>query len=230
MLLLLFLTIPYSVLSACWCSAYIRSRHGSHLYRVTEGCNDDEMRAECQRAEWEMVDWVNAVMAYDRTLTLAYPPEDKKRAEKDQAALSYAIEEHRPVPDCATGLFTTSAVDGDSWDYFIEDDDADQLREGSCYSKHLLDECIKVKNGVKAYMSNVMTDLANAEASPEFIEMMRVRVEGSIEPTITCETTERNKALTDAAASPKKENNYWFLVIFMVWICILLMVMDKLFY
>ena len=152
--------------STCHCRDYINGR-----WR-TLGCLDTELLEECKRAEWEMVDWVNAVMRYTQTFVQAHPS-DAESDSSNMAHLSYAIEINRPVPDCATGLFTKH-----------------RIGSRSCFSLELLEQCEYVKDNIGYYMSDVITQLENRNATTDFVDIIRKRVTDSIVPTITCQTTE----------------------------------------
>lgn len=174
----------------CWCVTFIRSYNSRWIRKVDTGCNDNEMKAECDRAEWELTDWVGAVMAYARTLAQAHPDDLTEQDAKNQAALSYAVEAQRPVPDCATGLFTTTHLDDDSWKHTFGDDDDDGFNRGSCISLELLNECEKVRDGMEEYIASVISELQESDASQDFVNLMKIRIQNSITPTITCKTTD----------------------------------------
>ena len=157
-----------SVYATCQCRTY------SDGSRRNGGCEDIELMEECKRAEWELVDWVNSVVEYAKTFIQAHPS-DLETDTSNLAHLSYAVEINRPVPDCATGLFTTERVDGTSY---------------QCYSANLLDQCEYVKDNIEYYISDVVTQLRNKNATDDFVALMEKRVIESIIPTITCQTTE----------------------------------------
>ena len=203
-MLVLLVSLLTLVDARCWCASFIRSRSGNWIRKINTGCNDIEMfmwlsrqphkhqilQKECMRAEWEMVDFVNAVMAYARTMAQAHPGNDTEVEATNHAELSHAIEKDRPVPDCATGLATKTDEDGDEWDHiWFTDDDDDGFDNGFCYSKELLDECTKVKDNIEGWVQSIMVNLERSKATREFVELMRLRVESSIIPTITCRTT-----------------------------------------
>lgn len=140
------------------------------------GCFDYELMYECQRAEFELVDYVNAIMAYARTLVTAHPG-DLTIDALNMKKLSYAVELNRPVPDCATGVFTKTRSTRDGWDY-------------NCYSPNLLEQCEYVKDNVETYIEDIITQLRNQNATDEFVTLMEYRVVDSIIPTVTCQTSE----------------------------------------
>ena len=196
---LFFLVILYfaQVEASCWCRKYVN--HGDSYLGMNTGCNDIELQAECKRAEWEMIDWVNAVMAFGRTISLEKAITESNTFNVTQeadnfACLSNSVEKDRPVPDCATGLLTYTDIDGDaSKDIEMSFGEIwrDSGRYGTCTSLPLLQECQKVQNGISDYIGSVMINLRVC-ATPEFVDLMEKRIQGSIVPTITCETTENH--------------------------------------
>lgn len=200
----------------CWCIQFIRSGNSRWTRKIPTGCNDNEMKAECDRAEWELTDWVGAIMAYARTLAISHPENSTQQEGINQATLSYAVEANRPVPDCATGLFTTTPLDNDNWEHLLEDDDDDGYHRGSCISKELLTECEKVRDGISTYIESVITLLSKSEASNDFISLMRIRVLESIHPTITCKTTNYHWESADSSTGISKLalQNMYFTVLF----------------
>ena len=150
------------------------------------GCNDIEMQAECKRAEWELVDWVNAVMNYGRTISLETAINDPTFNVSQEAinfvCLSSAIEKDRLVPDCATGLYTCV-----NKDRYLNNNTKiggkvltkDAQKYGMCTSVLLLQQCEKVQNGITNYIDNIMIHLRNC-SNFEFSTMMEHRIVGSI--------------------------------------------------
>jgi hypothetical protein len=206
-MLSLLLLLLAAVDARCWCATFIRAHSSPYIRKVNTGCNDVEMQKECMRAEWEMVDFVNAVMGYARTITEAHPSNDTFQEGLNHAALSHALEKNRPVPDCATGLATNKDHDGNEWAHiWFTDDDDNGFDNGFCYSRELLDECDKVKNGINDWVTSIMTNLDGSNVTADFTRLVRLRVEGSIIPTITCRTTTehlKDGAVKSAAAAPK---------------------------
>ncbi len=183
----------------CWCRRYVSE--GDHIAAMNGGCNDYEMQAECKRAEWELVDWVNSVMAYGRTISLeaaitANNTFNVTVEAENFACLSNSIERDRPVPDCATGLNTEGGEDSygayvsRTWRHISPDEvEEDGKKYGFCTSEPLLKQCRLVRDGIQYYVDSVMVNLRQC-SSEEFYELMSPRITNSIIPTITCKTTE----------------------------------------
>ncbi len=178
-----------SVDGSCWCRRYVGGTEGEVL-ALNGGCNDYEMQAECKRAEWELVDWVNAVMAYARTVALPNPFNVSMQDAQNFACLSEAVEKERPVPDCATGLHTFGGGEEHKLvEIDFKDVRFDSIEHGICVSDPLLEQCKMVKDGISEYIVSVMDHLETC-ATQSFIDRMRFRIVDSIVPTITCKTTE----------------------------------------
>lgn len=144
--------------------------------RYIRHCEDYELKAECERAEFELVDWVNAVMSFARTLQLSHPEPGVNGdfvSASDMAKLSFAIEVNRPVPDCATGLLTNT-----------------RISDGICFSQELLTQCEFARDNVEFYINDVLTQLRRQNATDKFISKLELRIINSIIPTITCKTTQ----------------------------------------
>lgn len=107
--IILIVCLTSQVAATCQCATTFSS--GSDSYWRNEGCSDYELEKECKRAEWELVDYVNGFVRYGVAII-----EDSTNVTQQDAvnlaALSYALEVQRPVPDCATGLFTKNPIEG----------------------------------------------------------------------------------------------------------------------
>jgi len=189
----------------CNCATYVDYQKTStySIHRRLSGCDDNELQTECKRAEWEMVDFVNGVMNYARAIVIAHPNPDPNGEEidgNDLGQLSLALEKHRPVPDCSTGLFTTTpasylkdrSILEPLWDEDYDDDD--DIMKDFCISKEILLECESAQKAIGGYIAKVLKHLDESEkVSTRFNAVIRTRLEDSILPTISCETTKHIK-------------------------------------
>ena len=216
--MLIFLSFIIAVNALCNCARYVSHRGSTEtlITRRLAGCEDHEVQTECQRAEWEMVDYVNGVMNFARTLIQAHPSLDGELLSglevdaRNMEELSLALEKHRPVPDCSTGLFTTTPANflkdrsilEPLWDEHYDDDD--DVMEDLCVSKEILEECEDARDSISEYVSNVIKQIKESPKTSEtFKIILQRRLKESILPTISCETThhvrikaERNNATT----------------------------------
>jgi len=158
----------------CWCKTYLAKvySHDGHSYSkqvpLDIGCNDLDLKTECERGEWEINDFLSSVMRtadtnYFTPLQFANQLTTKPPTEKQDELLSLAHErnvlanavEERARPDCASGLHTTTPLalkpdllqNPDNRDILIEWpilaseapwDLASMQGEGFCYSDSLL--------------------------------------------------------------------------------------------
>lgn len=208
--LLILLSIN-SVSALCNCATYVSYRDSNYISRRLSGCNDNELHTECNRAEWEMVDYVNGVMNYARALVVSHPTPDGETIDgNDLSQLSLALEKYRPVPDCSTGLFTTTpanylkdrSVKEPLWDEGYDDDD--DIMNDFCISKEILLECERAKKAIDGYIAQVLKHLENSEkVSTRFKNLIRIRLNDSILPTISCKTTEHVKFKATVSNSDK---------------------------
>lgn len=219
----LVLTFVVHVAGICNCASFVSEGGGDdwdgYTYRRLSGCNDLEQKTECERAEWEMVDFVNGVMNFVRALVTAHPSPDvtdsqgvvtKSGLEIDgdnMGVLSRLLEENRPVPDCSTGLFTTTPMKfladrSQREPLWKEDyDDDDDITEDFCISREILEQCESAKAKIETYIDNVIDGLHNSErASRPFVKVVENRLHNSILPTISCQTTKHNIRKASAAS------------------------------
>lgn len=228
---LLFVSCLITTISAiCNCANFVNEDAKGKTYRRLAGCNDIELKTECQRAEWEMVDFVNGVMNFAQTLTIAHPSEDKIERggllgieidANNLGELSEALEKYRPVPDCSTALFTTTPVkilqDRSNllpiWKEDYDDDDAPS--EDFCISIEILKECESAQEKIKIYIEQVIMHLkADDEISDQFKRLMERRLTNSILPTISCKTTKHVIKKINNASQKEILNIFVYLIIF----------------
>jgi len=206
---LLFLTNQVCVSRAiCNCAVFVNENTASvndKTVRRLQGCDDNELATECRRAEWELQDYANGVINFAQAMLVAHPTADsdaKSGLQIDSAALgvvTLAVEKYRPVPDCSSGLFTITPVlllkDGRvkdrEWKEDYDDDDA--VDEDLCISNSILQECLAAQEAVSTYISNVIKHLAQDPDMPkEFFNVMKNRLERSVMPTISCQTSKQS--------------------------------------
>ena len=178
--------------ASCQCAG-VFTGHDYDYWR-NQGCNDIELQAECQRAEFELVDFVDGFIEYGTTVGINDVTNVTFQDGKNLALLAYALEVRRPVPDCATGLFTKHpAGDEPEWDtqyvYSGFFSWTSPPANGICYSPDLLDECKRARDGVTDYAQSIKDEINVSDVTQEFIDLVNFRVDKSILPTITCETS-----------------------------------------
>jgi len=153
------LVLSVAVDATCFCPI-IWDNNTRHI----GGCNDSEMQAECQRAEFEYRDLVSAYMGFADAIILAKlqesPPVTARWVARNRAALSFAVE-RRFVADCATGVFTTTL---------------NPYTQTHCFSPELLHQCEQALEASTAYPAGVIQALRDQDASSDFISLMQTRV------------------------------------------------------
>ena len=164
---------------------------------------DYEIQGECERAEWELVDYVNGFMMDART---TFIPNANNVTEQDViniAALTYSLEVERYVPDCSTGLYTETALNKKHWvawelDYIYIRDETERkersvtlpVTRGMCMSHQLLDECETARDGIPEYMNSIKRNIRVSDATQEFKDYVIYRINNSVQPAISCKTVE----------------------------------------
>lgn len=208
--------------ASCGCAVHESNSGGdsSYEYWRNTGCSDVELQEECKRAEWELVDFVNGFVGYG----VAIIQDSTNVSFQDAinlASLSYALEVERPVPDCASGLYTKTSLNGNIWDTA---DDAIWVRHltwesilaptgGLCYSKKLFDECTRVVDNIQSYVESIREHIITSNATETFKDKIIYRLDNSILPTVSCKTTE---FIEDDIDSGTTRLNYSFSCIFIM--------------
>jgi|GEM_PF-4838166 len=113
----------------CWCKDYLTKTYGdeystnSKQVPINIGCNDLDLKTECEETKFELVDFVNSVMrgadiAYftpmQQANILSDTATDTKSTQQlklshERTVLANAVED-RAKPDCASGLHTTTPL------------------------------------------------------------------------------------------------------------------------
>lgn len=205
LLILLLVTHVYAI---CNCSKYVScSKDGFCVSRRLAGCDDNELLHECKRAEWEMSDFVTGVMNQFQALVAGHPSMDVKTDSDMLSELALALEKYRPVPDCSTGLFTTTpakiltdrTVEEGKWDEYYDDDDA--IAEDFCVSLEILKECESAEKSINSYIKKVVSHIQSSKVSLSYKMLIENRLQDSVLPTISCKTTKHTFDKIESSAS-----------------------------
>lgn len=144
-ILVLLLLVPL-VSATCSCPSIYRGRD-SDRWELT-GCNDVELQGECRQGNWELENWIGAIMSYGDAIIRAKmeetPPKDADWVGRNRASLSDAVEHAKQIIDCNKGLFTETR---------------NHHTRSHCFSQEILEQCNKLLTSLKTYQSSVVNRL-----------------------------------------------------------------------
>jgi hypothetical protein len=174
--LFLFLIFAPLVFATCDCPDNLRGSRNE--YWVIQGCNDVELQGECRRGNWELENYIGAIMGYaDKILDAKMrqsPPVTADWVGRNRAALSDAVEFAKPIINCDRGVFTQTR---------------NQNTRSHCFSPELLEECTRLLNSVSNYQLSIISRLNQLDIDPEFVTLMRIRVEKAMTLDVSCEVS-----------------------------------------
>ena len=191
--------------AACNCGAYFSTEY--YVYKRNIGCNDAEALEQCKQASLELMDYVNGNMHYFREIFVTngdlgiLPNDDTLQHALDYSYVSEAHEKWRPVPDCATGLFTTTTLNGLSFEERYSGSGGAYSSKTFCFSQPLLSECKKVQNSMAEYQASIIRELEeNPNVTQYVVDIVKIRIEHSIPPSVVCPTSDLHNDLVESSA------------------------------
>jgi hypothetical protein len=179
-MLVVSLLMVSTVSATCNCPSRYVDRGGSNRWLI-QGCNDVELQGECKRGEWELENWIGAIMGFGDAVIKAKlfenPPKTATWVANNRAALSDAVEYAKPVVDCNKGVFTQTR---------------NPNTVSHCLSPQVLEQCKGLLEAVPAYQVSVIARLIEIDGvDPDFISLIRVRTEKTMTIDVSCETSEK---------------------------------------